>query len=448
MNKTLLIIQREYLSRIRRLSFWVLAVLVPLIVVAVYAIPLVLASRPQERARVLVADDTGLFIGQFRTGREVAYYDAGSLDYARRQLAQADTFAAILYVPARETTLPRDAYLLYRSSTPSAKVQDDAQTQLHQILMSRILLDVHGIDPDDYALLNSTGIRLRTMDIETGRDGLVRVKTVAGIGLAVLLLLAVLLFGSQVMRGVTEEKNNRIVEVIVSSVRPFQLMMGKVVGIGLAGLTQFALWVLLAGVGIGGLHLSNQELFQLASTSQQSQISTKGSEATRQYQAARADVARYEAGEGLDYDLQELIRGLGSIDFALLTLMLLFYFLFGYLLYASLFAAAGAMGDGDTDTAPYILPLSAPLLLAAALLPVLVAAPSGGVAVWLSVIPFTSPVAMLARIPFGVPVWQLLLSMVLLIATFPLCTWVAARIYRGAILRYGQRISIIQYQNI
>ena len=440
MNKILLVIQREYLTRVKKPSFWILTIVVPILLAGVYAIPIIMAARPLEHAHVLVVDDTGLFQGQFRSGRDITYHEAGSIDYARRQLEQHDSLDAIVYIPARETTLPRDAYLYYRTDAPSMTVQGDVNSQLQEILRNRILLDVHGLTPDDYTMLTSTHIKLRTQDIETGRDSFLMIKTALGIILAMLVFVAVFMFGSQVMRGVMEEKTSRIVEVIVCSVKPFQLMMGKVVGIGLVGLTQFALWVLLSSFAVAGIQLTNADLFeQAARNSNRSEIATKGTEATTQYQTAQDQTAQYEAGEGIDRSIQDLIQGLSDINYSLIILLFIFYFVFGYLLYASLFAAAGSLVDNDTDSQQFTLPLTIPLLLSILLLPSMLNQPSGDLSVWLSIIPFTSPVAMLLRIPFGVPAWQVLLSMLLLLATFPLCIWAAARVYHSAILRYGQK---------
>ena len=440
MNKILLVIQREYLTRVKKPSFWILTLVVPILLAGVYAIPIILASRPLEHANVLVVDDSGLFQGQFRSGRDITYHEAGSIDYARRQLEQTDTLDAIVYIPARETTLPRDAYLYYRTDAPSMTVQGDVNSQLQEILRNRILLDVHGLTPDDYTMLTSTHIKLRTQDIETGRDSFLQVKIALGVILAMLVFIAVFMFGSQVMRGVMEEKTSRIVEVIVCSVKPFQLMMGKVVGIGLVGLTQFALWVILSAIAVTGVQLTNADLFeQVSQRGNRTEIATKGDEATTQYQTAQYQAAQYEAGEGIDNSLQDLIQGLTDINYGLIILLFIFYFVFGYLLYASLFAAAGSLVDNDTDSQQFTLPLTVPLLLAMLLLPAMINEPSGNISTWLSLIPFTSPVAMLLRIPFGVPVWQVVLSMLLLLATFPRCIWAAAKIYRSAILRYGQK---------
>lgn len=442
MNKVLLVIQREYFTRVKKTSFWILTIVVPILLALVYAIPIFLATRPLEHSHVLIVDDTGLFQGQFRSGRDISYHEAGSIDYARRQLQQYDSLDAIVYIPARETTLPRDAYLFYRSDMPALNVQTDAQNQLQEILRNRILLDVHGLTPEDYTLLTSTHIKLRTQDIETGRDGFLQVKIAVGIILAMLVFIAVFMFGSQVMRGVMEEKTSRIVEVIVCSVKPFQQMMGKVVGIGLVGLTQFALWVLLAGALVTGVQLTHADLFQQATKRHsQTEIASKGTEATYQYQTEQERAAQYQAGEGIDNSIQDLIEGLTGINFAMIIFLFLFYFVFGYLLYASLFATAGSLVDNETDSQQFTIPLTIPLILTILLLPSMIGQPSGSISVWLSIIPFTSPVAMLMRIPFGVPVWQVVLSMLLLLATFPLCIWAAARVYRSAILRYGQKAS-------
>ena len=441
MNKILLVIQREYLTRVKKPSFWVLTLVVPILIAAIYAIPIVLASRPLEHSNVLVVDDSGLFKGQFVSGRDITYFDAGSIDYAKRQLETVDSLDAIVYIPARETTLPSDAYLYYRTDAPSVTVQSDVNNQLQKILRNVILLDVHGITPEDYALITSTSIKLRTQDIETGRAGFLQIKLIIGALLAILVFMAVFMFGSQVMRGVMEEKTSRIVEVIVCSVKPFQLMMGKVVGIGLVGLTQFALWVLLSGVALGGLRFTNADLFEQVESRHVTEISTKGTEATNQYQAAQYQAAQYEAGMGVDNEIQDLIEGLSSINFGLILLLFVFYFIFGYLLYASLFAAAGSLVDNETDSQQFTLPMTIPLILSILLMPAMVNEPSGTISTWLSIIPFTSPVSMLFRIPFGVPIWQVVLSMVLLLLTFPLCIWAAAKIYRTAILRYGQKFT-------
>lgn len=431
MRKILLIISREYNTRVRKPSFWVLTIIVPLLIAGMYALPILSAMKPLEGTTVLVVDETRVFEGAFQSSEEITYRDAGSLEYAKKEMRENDSISAVVFIPARETTIPNDAFLYYLSDAPSIGVQGDVDHQLQTILRNNILLDVHGIAVEDYNLIRDTRIKLRTLDIETGRDGYIEVKAMVGMLLAVLILLTIFMFGSQVMRGVMEEKTSRIVEVIFSSVNPFQLMMGKVVGICMVGLTQFLLWVVLGGAALGGIRYANADLFSRAESQMNiTEIATKGSDAAVQMQAAQnAEV------------VPDVVKGLASINFGVLIGVFCFYFLFGYLLYATLFAAVGALVDNETDSQQFTLPLIVPLMLTLLLTPRLLNAPSGSLSVWLSIIPFTSPAAMMMRIPFGVPYSQLIVSALLLLAFFPLCTWMAAKIYRTGILLYGKKIT-------
>lgn len=436
MKKILLVIRREYSTRVRKKSFWILTILVPILIGVVYAIPILLAQKPLEESTVLVVDQTGIFERSFHSTKEVKYFDAGSLEYAQGRLKEglADL---IVFIPSRETTIPNDAFLYYLSDAPGIAVQSDVDRQLQEILRNNILLDVHNISVDDYELITNTKIKLHTKDIETGRDGFLEIKLLAGALLALIIFMAIFMFGGQVMQGVMEEKQSRIVEVIMCSVKPFQLMMGKVVGIGLVGLTQFLLWVLLSGVALLGVQLSNPDLFEQAMARQNlSEVATKGTDMMAQMEAAQAAQDAVANSAAL-----ELVQGLVAINFPLLVTMFFIYFLFGYLLYASLFAACGALVDQGTDGQQFTLPLTVPLLLTILLLPAMVNEPSGTLSTWLSIIPFTSPIAMVFRIPFGVPIVQVVLSVVLLVIAFPLCTWVASKIYRRGILLYGKKIS-------
>lgn len=431
MHKILLVIKREYLTRIKKPSFWVLTILFPILIAGLYIIPILLATKPLEKSTVLVVDDSTIFQKSFHSTENIEYRDAGSLDYAKAQLEEDNNLSAIIFIPARETQIPTDAFLYYRSDKPDVNVQSDVDRQLQEILRNNILLDVHNISAEDYALISDTKIKLHTRDLETGRDGFLEIKLAIGFILAFIIYMAIFMFGSQVMRGVMEEKTNRIVEVIVSSMHPFQLMMGKVIGIGLVGLTQFALWVVLSGIAIGGIQIANSDLFERAAEKQNiSQIATKGVDATAQLEAVQNEAP-----------LPEIIEGLASINFGLILSLFIFYFIFGYLLYATLFAGVGAVSDNETDSQQFTLPLTIPLLLTIICTVSFINEPSGTLATWLSIIPFTSPVAMMFRIPFGVKIWQVVISAALLIIFFPLCTWVAAKIYRIGILQYGKKIT-------
>lgn len=440
MNKILLVIRREYMTRVRKKSFWLLTILVPILMALLYAIPIYLSLKPLEKSVVMIADESGVFGGldigdslrsdcHFASSDDIAYRYAATLEYAMRQMDADDDVCAILYVKSRASeAIPTDACLYYRSDLPPQNVRFDVDRQLQRILRNR-LLQAHGISDDEYALISNTKINLRTEDLETGRSAFLEVKTALGVLLALLIYFVIFMFGSQVMRGVVEEKSNRIIEVIVCSVKPFQLMMGKVIGIAMVGLTQMLLWVMLTGVALAGVQAFNSDLFSSAVQKHElTELATKGTDATLQMEQAEQLA-----------DVPQLVEAMASIDFGVIVPVFVFYFIFGYLLYATLFAASGALCDNDTDTQLFSLPLTIPLLFTMLLLPAMLNAPSGGLSVFLSVFPLTSPAAMMLRVPFGVPLWQLWLSMGLLVATFPLTTWLAARIYRTSILRYGFR---------
>lgn len=436
MKKILLVIRREYSTRVRKKSFWILTILLPILIAIVYATPVYLAQKPITTATVLVVDETEIFTHAFQSNKEVAYKRAGSLDYAKRQL-EMDSANLIVFIPSRETTIPNDAFLYYRTDVPGSNVQSDIKQQLNTILHNVILEDVLNISPDDYESLTHTTIALHPKDIETGRDGFLEVKMILGIILAVIIYVAIFMFGGQVMQGVSEEKHSRIVEVMLCSLKPFQLMMGKVVGIGLVGLTQFALWVALSGAGLFAIKAANPTLFEQAEQRQNvTQIATKGTDMTTQLETAKMANDAIPNSQAF-----VLTQGLVAINFKLIIPLFLIYFLFGYLLYASLFAACGSLVDQGSDGQQFTLPVTIPLLLSLMLIPAMINEPGGTVATWLSIIPFTSPIAMMFRLPFGVSILEVAVSIALLILTFILCTWMAANIYKRGVLLFGKQIS-------
>jgi ABC-2 type transport system permease protein len=248
-----------------------------------------------------------------------------------------------------------------------------------------------------------------------------------GMGAGYIIMMFIILYGAMVMRSVIEEKTSRIVEVIISSVKPFQLMMGKIVGVALVGLTQFLLWIVLTFGLIGAFQagvFSGSDWHQLLES--------------RQEMKAPMDQENAVTLEGAA--VEQVMDVLSGINFRVMVLSFLFYFLGGYLLYSSLFAAIGGAVDHETETQQFVLPVSAPLILAIVFSSAVIQQPDSALAVWLSIIPFTSPIIMMMRIPFGVPYWQITLSFIVLIAGFVITTWLAAKIYRVGILMYGKKV--------
>lgn len=380
-----------------------------MLIAALYIIPIYLSVQSRQQTAIMVVDETMLF-GKFRSGNDVRYTHLQDIDKAKASLKADEEYAAIVYIPRTETRIPSDAYLYYYSHLPGAAAINDIETQLERILKNNILLEVYQIPQDDYKMINDAVVHLHAKDLETGRNSFIEVKIALALALAALIYMVIAIFGGQVMRGVVEEKNNRIVEIIVSSIHPFQLMMGKIVGIATVGLTQFALWIALSLAAISISNALCPDMLAAATT-----------------------------GIG-NLQLPLFTQGLLAIDFGVILPTFLIFFILGYLLYAAIFAAIGA--TTDTDSQPYILPATVPLILAIALSPLIIASPSGAVAQWLSLIPFTSPVAMMLRLPFGVPLNQVWISATILLVSFVLLTWIAARIYRTGILMYGKKISI------
>jgi ABC-2 type transport system permease protein len=270
-----------------------------------------------------------------------------------------------------------------------------------------------------------TNISIRTINVSEGDEKSSDSTILFGIGMAcgIMMYIFIFIYGAQIMQGVIEEKTSKVVEVIVSSVRPFQLMLGKIMGLASVGLLQFLIWIILittlSSVVLGwfGLEMPQQQMMN---------------EMSQQYPEAQVQTS----------ETMEIFGAVSEVPFGYLILNFLFYFLGGYLLYGALFAAVGSAVDSPAEAQQFMFPITIPMLIAYfGLFTFILDDPHGTVSIWLSVIPFTSPIAMMGRLGFGVPGWQLILSMVCLIAGFVFTTWVAARIYRVGILMHGTKIN-------
>lgn len=423
MKKIMLVLARECRMRFRRPAFWVLTLLVPLLLAALYALPVIAANRSAEQAQLLVVDETGLFEHALRPTDEVAFRAMPDIAYARRQMEGDDDVDAILFIPMRETTIPRDAFLYHRSTTPPLALQQYISGQLQMILRNAILEDVYQLDPEVYHSVSTTGISLHMQDAATGRESFAHVKSVVAVVLAFLVVLALIVFGIQVMRSVQEEKATRVAEIVASSVHPVQIMVGKVGGVATTAVTQLVLWVMLTAAAIGGIQAANPDLFSQAREQQTARsLATKGDEATAQYNASVQLV-------------DETVQGLTAINLPLVAGLFLLFFLLGYFLYGALLAALAARLDSDADAFQWVLLFLSPLLLVLMLIPLIVQSPDGLLAQCLSVVPFTAPAAMLLRLPFGIAVWQVILAVVLLVLTFLMAATLAARVYRRHLVK-------------
>jgi len=430
MKKIRLIIMREFLTRVRKKSFLVMTILGPILMASLWVIPILLMTQSDESRKVMIIDDSGLFFNKIKSHKSLLiFYDTIPLHEAKASIDKG-ICDVVLYIPKTEVVLPTSA-VIYSREQLSIQSQSYLQDRMAEIVEEMKMISA-GIDKNILASIK-TKINLTTIKIdEEGNEekSYAEIAMILGIFGGILIYFFVFIFSSQVMRGVIEEKSNRIIEVIVSSVKPFQLMMGKIIGIAMVGLTQFLLWVILTF----GLVTVAKTVFsdQVKIDQVENMVAPGGA------MVQNADKQSVQSG---DEDISEILESLNSINYVVIIFSFLFYFIGGYLLYAALFAAIGSAVDNEADTQQFMLPVSAPLILAIVVAQFMMMNPDGPVAFWFSMIPFTSPVAMMVRIPFGVPVWQIGISMALLVAGFIFTTWLAAKIYRTGILMYGKKVN-------
>ena len=428
MNKIWIIIQREYLSRVRKKTFILTTILTPLLFVAVFGIIIFITVKNISNEKVAVVDPSGYLKSSLENSKIITYDFAAGVDTGN--FVQKG-YSAILYAPNTSINNTPNFKLVTEKSMnqiANSKIESDISKALESNLISQELK----IDPKRIDSIKSRAEAVEITSEKKGEGGKLQTANfdvARGIGYAIsfLIYITLIIYGTMVMRGVMEEKTNRIAEVIVSSVRPFQLMLGKIIGIGAVGLTQFLIWIVLIGVltSVVTSMIPPEVLEQVQQNSQQIPGSSQqGSEAIR--------------------NLAEAQASLSSINWPLVIGCFIFYFLGGYLFYAALFAAVGsAVNEDPQDAQTLMFPITLPIILAIFIMINAITDPSGSLATWSSLIPFFSPIIMMARVPFGVPdtvpYWQLALSMILLVAGFLFTTWLSAKIYRTGILLYGKK---------
>lgn len=439
MKKIWLIIQREYLTRVRKKSFVVMTFLGPILMASVWIVPLLLATRSEGLKVIEVLDETGLFFEQFQESPDLKFtYITDDLQTAKENLATNGNFA-ILHIPKPAYSTP-NAFYLYSYKKPGLNLKMQLQESANKILETRKLEDVYGIDPETLAAVKSN-ISLVVEDIETSKKSFTEVSWALGFIGGMLIYFFIFMYGAQVMRGVIEEKTNRIIEVIVSSVKPLELMLGKIIGIAMVGLTQFLLWVVLTL----GIVTTFSAIYadQIESYNMGEQPMTDPGQLFPADAMGMPDTKQGLDALASDENIGQIMDIFRSINYGTIILMFLFYFVGGYLLYAALFAAIGSAVDNEADTQQFMLPVTIPLVFSIIIgLSFVLNNPDGSVAYWLSIIPFTSPIVMMIRIPFGVNIYtDLLPSMALLVLGFLGTTWLAAKIYRTGILMYGKKVN-------
>ncbi len=431
MNKILLVIQREYLTRVRKKSFLIMTILGPLLMGGIFTTTMLLNKVDTEVKTIAVVDETHIFNQKFKDNDRIKFiYPTSSIDSVKQE-SVSKGFFGVLYIPSTPNLSSLEkAITIYSESQPGFEVISKIKFTIEKEINTNKYIEA-GIDEKKLNAIK-TDVEIRTRDLE---DKETSTPLTTGVGFAggLMIYLFIFIYGAMVMRGVLEEKTSRIVEVIISSIKPFQLMMGKIIGVALVGLTQFLLWVVLTGVVYAGI----------ASYAFKGKSDKEKIEVMMQNKIAQGNPSMNqdeEMGDVMDTSAK-FGEIMSSINFPLIIGMFIFYFLGGYLLYSALFAAIGAAVDSETDTQQFMLPVTIPLIIAYIAAINVIQNPQGNVAFWFSVVPFTSPIVMMVRIPFGVPWQHIVLSMILLVAGFIFTTWIAGKIYRTGILMYGKKVS-------
>ncbi|MDX9905728.1 MAG: ABC transporter permease [Bacteroidales bacterium] len=440
MKKIWLIIQREYLTRVKKKSFIVMTFLGPILMASVWIVPLLLASRSDGIKTIEVLDETGIFFEEFKETSDTKFeYITDDLQTAKENLATSENFA-ILYIPKSSYSTPL-AFYLYSYKNPGLSLKLYLQESANKILENKKLQDVYGIDEETLASVKSN-INLVVEDIETNKKSFTEISWALGFIGGMLIYFFIFMYGAQVMRGVIEEKTNRIIEVIVSSVKPIQLMLGKIVGIAMVGLTQFLLWILLTLGIVTAFTAAYSDQIADFKMGEQPVVTDPG-QLFQSDAMGMPDTQQGLEALGSDENINQILEVFFSINYGIIILTFLFYFVGGYLLYAALFAAIGSAVDNEADTQQFMMPVTIPLIFSIIIgLSFVLNNPDGSVAYWLSLIPFTSPIIMMIRVPFGINIYtDLIPSMILLIIGFLVTTWIAAKIYRTGILMYGKKVS-------
>lgn len=425
MNKIKLIIWREFITRVRKPSFLIMTILAPVLIAAGVTVMVYLSLQESDDHRVLVVDEAQIIGGRLRDSDKVSYY----VDNRPWSDSAFKASPYTIMVEVNEDILNTNTVLFFYRELPSVTVQKVIANELEKTIELAKLKDEQ-IDPEAYGRVRKPLV-MKLFDIaKLGEESLEQERAGIGFFFGYFMFIFIFMYGVQVMRGVMEEKQNRIVEVLISSVKPFQLMMGKIIGIALVGFVQFVLWIAITTTLVtAGSALLLKDRFDPAVIA--------NTPMTTEVQGQLAEQAGMPDMEDVKF-----LQALKKIDWPLTLGMFLFYFIGGYLLYSSLLAAIGSAVDSETDTQQFMFPVTLPMVFAIFTAQAAVYNPGSAMVLWCSLIPFTSPIVMMVRVAMGnAPVWQLALSMLLLVGTFVATTWLAGRIYRTGILMYGKKVS-------
>ena len=421
----LLIIEREFITRVRKKTFLVITIIAPVLFAASMIVLGVLASLPADHRNIVVLDEPALLLPEVGNDQFALDYlnpKEFDLELAKDYLRDSDK-DALLYIPAGEGWDPdfiKRNILLYGKEDIGMELQGFIESRIEDKINQQKLLK-QGVDPEVVNQAKTqVNIKSFTLGEEDGQDETSATPLKMGLGYiaGMMIYFFIFFYSVQVMRGVIEEKTSRIVEVIISSVRPYQLMLGKILGIGLVGVVQFLIWIILSSL----IYVVVSQFVYPEIFAQQAISGPNG-----------ADLSVLETTGIFDM--------VSSINFPLVLGGFVFYFFGGYFLYSALFAALGSAIDQEADSQQFMLPVTAPMIIAILTAMNVIQEPNGQLAFWMSMIPLTSPITMMIRLPFGIPLWEVALSGAILVASFFAVVGIAGKVYRVGILMYGKKVT-------
>ncbi len=450
MSKIGIIIGREYSTRVKKKSFIIGTLLVPILFAMMIVIPMLIAmySSDNKVRTIAVSDASGVVAQKLEDKENIKYcmVDNALVDKIKVDLPSSGTYYALLQISELDSLNNADV-AIYCKEQVSMSLKDQIQSQVNEILSANKLAsyDIPNLESVMENIRNTSHVK--TLQVgdgdKEGKETSVGAYMAIGYISSFIIYMFIFMFGSMVMQGVIEEKNNRIIEVIVSSVKPMQLMIGKIVGIALVALTQFVAWIVLTFLIVTAVSVvTGKSTASIAQQSAQAQVVPAGIDGNAAdlnalgIDASQVDSSAVSEGMGA---IAPILNTLGQMNILGIIGTFLIYFILGYLLYASMFAAVGACVDNQADTQQLLWPITIPLIIGLFIMMSAFQNPDSPIAVWGSIIPFTSPMVMVARFAYGVPAWQYILSVALLAGTFLLMGWISGKIYRIGILSYGKK---------
>lgn len=439
MNKIGIIIRREFMSRVKKKSFIIMTLLTPILMGALMIVPGLLASMGDTTVKkIAVADNTGIFMNKMQSNGNVSYIYISPNEVGKYKSAMKEKGVdAILVIDPSIINNPKGAKI-YSNDDVSVETSSKIESAMEDIIKGEKMKTFNLQNIDEMLEKIKSKVSLSTIKLDdNGNEKQSNTFVIMGIAyvFGFLMYMFIFIFGSQVMRGVIEEKSNRVVEVIISSVKPIQLMMGKIIGVAAVGLVQFLIWIILSvAIFIGAQsYMADSYSKKLSTSTPAASVMSKANTP----QVSQEDMAKIQEEYG---DTSKIFSSISERIIPILVYFVIF-FLGGYLLYSSLFAAIGSAVDNETETQQFMLPITIPLIIAIMVMMHTFQNPNSPLSFWFSIIPFTSPIIMMARIPFEIPTWEILLSIFVLYGTIFFTIWMSAKIYRTGILMYGKKTS-------